>query len=228
MATLNTRFMIVSGSLQLDQTMIGAGGAEVALSYGISLTQDARGFSTGAGETIVVIGDNDFVAAEYSVKGRIRVVGDATHVTLVVRLRGEDVIAGVSTTFNISIVYELDVARETGTLEGGARGTAGFGRLGKSRIRSAVSVGLPSGADGTWTLQMTIVPLNRLAGSALVILPNGRTFQAHLSGRFFGDQSVVRISGFAEGRGNSVTIIFNTGNEVLFLRGRVLGQLVVQ
>jgi len=219
----------LSGGLQLNQTMVGPAGTEVALSYGVELTQDARGFFTGSGETIVQIGDNDFVAAAYSVKGRIRVIGDATHVTLVVRLRGEDVIAGVFTPFNISAVYELNVAAETGTLEGRARGSANFGRLGRSKISSTpVSLALPSGAGGGWTLQLTIVPLNRLAGSALVILPNGRTFQAHLSGRFFGDRSVVRISGFAEGRGNSVTIVFNTGLEVLFLRGRVLGQLVVQ
>ena len=219
----------LSGGLQLNQTMVGPAGTEVALSYGVDLTQDARGFFTGSGETIVQIGENDFVAAAYSVKGRIRVIGDSTHATLVVRLRGEDFIAGVFTAFSISIVYELNVAAETGTLEGGARGSAKFGRLGRSKISATpVSVALPSGAGGGWTLQLTIVPLNRLAGSALVILPNGRTFQAHLSGRFFGDQSVVTISGFAEGRGNSVTITFNTDNEVLFLRGRVLGQLVVQ
>jgi len=219
----------LSGGLQLNQTMVGPAGTEVALSYGVELTQDARGFFTGSGETIVQIGENDFVAAAYSVKGRIRVIGDSTHVTLVVRLRGEDFIAGVFTPFSISIVYELNVAAETGTLEGGARGSANFGRLGGSKISSTpVSVALPSSAGGGWTLQLTIVPLNRLAGSALVILPNGRTFQAHLSGRFFGDQSVVRISGFAEGRGNSVTITFKTDNEVLFLRGRVLGQLVVE
>jgi len=224
----NAAVFDLSGGLQLNQTMVGPAGTEVALSYGVELTQDARGFFTGTGETIVQIGENDFVAAAYSVKGRIRVIGEATHVTLVVRLRGEDVIAGVLTTFNISVVYELNVAAESGTLEGGARGSANFGRLGRSRISSTpVSVGLPSGGGG-WTLQLTIVPLHRLAGSALVILPSGRTFQAHLSGRFFGDQSVVTISGFAEGRGNSVTLVFNTDLEVLFLRGRVLGQLVLQ
>ena len=225
----NAAVFDLSGGLQLNQTMVGPAGTEVPLSYGVELTQDARGFFTGSGETIVQIGENDFVAAAYSVKGRIRVIGEATHVTLVVRLRGEDVIAGVLTTFNISVVYELNVAAENGTLEGGARGSTNFGRLGRSRISSTpVSVGLPSGGGGGWTLQLTIVPLNRLAGSALVILPSGRTFQAHLSGRFFGDQSVVTISGFAEGRGNSVTIVFNTDLEVLFLRGRVLGQLVLQ
>ena len=228
-AAPNAAVYDLSGGLQLNQTMVGPAGTEVALSYGVELTQDARGFFTGSGETIVQIGDNDFVAAAYSVKGRIRVTGDSTHVTLVVRLRGEDSIAEVFTPFNISVVYELNVAAETGTLEGGARGSANFGRLGRSKISSTpISVTLPSAAGGAWTLQLTIVPLNRLAGGALVILPNGRTFQAHPSGRFFGDQSVVRISGFAEGRGNSVTIIFNTDNEVLFLRGRVLGQLVVR
>ncbi len=219
----------ISGGLQLNQTMVGPGGTEVALSYGVEVTQDARGFFTGSGETFVQIGENDFVAAAYSVKGRIRVIGETTHATLVVRLRGQDVIAGVLTTFSISAVYELDVSAETGTLEGGARGTANFGRLGKTKISSTpVSVALPPSSGGDWTLQLTIVPLNHLAGTALVILPNGRTFQAHLSGRFVDDQSTVKVTGFAEGRGNSVTIVFNTDLEVLFLRGRILGQLVLQ
>jgi hypothetical protein len=217
----------LTGGLQLNQTLIGSGGTEVGLYYGITLTQDARGFFTGSGETLVQIGDNDFVAAAYSVRGKIRTVGDGTHATLVVRLRGEDVIAGILTPFSISIVYELDVSAENGDLEGRARGTANFGRLGRSKVSATpVSVSLPT--SGGWTLQMTIVPLSRLAGTALVILPNGRTFQAHLSGRFADEQSVIRISGFAEGRGNSATIIFTTDNEVTFLRGRILGQVVTQ
>src|SRR5437762_1560386 len=59
----------LTGSFQINQTMIGAGQTEVGLSYGIDVTQDSRGFLTGAGTTIVMVG-NDFVAAEYTVKGK--------------------------------------------------------------------------------------------------------------------------------------------------------------
>ena len=60
----------LTGSFQINQTMLGAGQTEVGLSYGIEVTQDARGFLTGTGITLLVVG-NDFVAAEYTAKGKI-------------------------------------------------------------------------------------------------------------------------------------------------------------
>src|SRR5689334_6239339 len=67
-AAPNAAVYDLSGGLQLNQTMVGPAGTEVALSYSIDLTQDPRGFFTGSGETIVQVGENDFVAAAYSVR----------------------------------------------------------------------------------------------------------------------------------------------------------------
>src|SRR5207253_5977439 len=69
----------LTGSFGFEQTIIGAGGAEVALTFGIDLTQDVRGLIFGSGETIVNVG-NDFVAAGYTVRGRISGGGDNTRV----------------------------------------------------------------------------------------------------------------------------------------------------
>ena len=217
----------LSGSFQIDQTMIGAGGAEVGLSYSVDLTEDVRGTLTGSGETLLVVG-NDFVAAAYTVRGKISRVADVTRVLLTVRLTGEDVIAGVSTPFNIQLVYTLAITPETRTLDGTVRGSARFGQLGSSRIHSDVSIGLPGNADGGWTLQMNIVPLNQLAGSALIVLSNGRVLQAHLGGHYSVrlDQSTVHVTGFGDSRGNSATVVFAT--DVSFLQGQVFGQAVRQ
>ena len=214
----------LTGSFQINQTMLGAGQTEVGLSYGIEVTQDARGFLTGTGITLLEVG-NDFVAAEYTAKGKISGGGAGTRVTLSVRLTGEDVIAGVSTPFKIGIVYRLNVAAESRTLEGTARGSARFSRLGNSRIRSTVSAALPANADGAWSLQMDIVPLERLGGSALVVLSNGRTLQLHLTGRYSAaqDRSTIKMSGFDDSRGNSLKVVLGSENR---LRGRVFGQVV--
>jgi hypothetical protein len=214
----------LTGSFQMNQTMIGAGQTEVGLSYGIDVTQDSNGFLTGAGTTLLVVG-NDFVAAEYTAKGKITRSGADTRLTLSVRLIGEDVIGGVSTPFNISVVYKFTVMPQSGTLEGTARGNARFARLGNSRIRSDVSAALPANADGAWTLQMNIVPLNRLAGTAFVVLSNGRTLQLNLTGSYSAarDRAVIRMSGFDATRGNSITVILGPESR---LRGRVLGQVV--
>src|SRR5215204_3996432 len=60
----------LSGTLLLDQTMQGAGDQEIPLIYSVDVIQDAKGKLTGSGLTILNIG-NDFVAANYTVKGKV-------------------------------------------------------------------------------------------------------------------------------------------------------------
>ena len=215
----------LTGSLQFDQEIIGSGANH--LSYGVNVIQDARGRITGSGTTGVAVG-NDFVAAEYTVQGRISASHGSTRVTLMVRLKGEDSFGGVSTPFSINIEYKLTINPNSGTMDGTARGSAKFGRLGGGKIRSDISVPLPAGADGSWTLQMNIVPFSRLGGSATIVLPNGRTLALNLSGTYSSatDESKVKLSGFGDSRGNNATVTFDS--DLLTLRGTVLGQTVRQ
>jgi len=217
----------LSGSLQFDQTMIGAGQSEIGLSYGINVTEDVRGFITGSGTTAVNAGDN-FVAADYVARGRISRRGGFTRVSLTVRLRGNDAFGGITTPFNIVISYSLVVSPETGTLEGTARGRGSFGPLGSTRIHSDVSIPLPNGADGSWSLQMNLVSFNRLGGTATVVLSNGRVLSFNINGRFSSalDRSTVRLIGVGNSRGNNATLIFDS--DVLLLRGALFGQTVFQ
>src|ERR1043166_2340040 len=95
----------LSGSFQFTHTMVGAGQTELPLSYGVDLSQDARGFLTGSGFTIVNVG-NDFAAATYTARGKVSRTINGTVVTLAVRLKGDEgSFGGVSTPFNITINY---------------------------------------------------------------------------------------------------------------------------
>jgi hypothetical protein len=222
----NTPVYDLTGSLQFDQTMSGAGGSELGLSYGINVTQDERGFITGSGMTAVAAG-TDFVAAEYSAKGKISTRDGTTRVTLTVRLTGEDVFGGLLTPFRITVQYVLTLNPETGLLEGTARGTGRFGGLGSTRIRSDVSVPVPAGAGGSWTLIMNVVAFDRLSGTALVVLPNGRVLNFNLRGTYNSstDQSNIRLSGTGVSRGNSLRLMFDS--ETLFLQGKMFGQTIL-
>jgi len=118
-------------------------------------------------------------------------------------------------------------------MDGSARGSAKFGQLGSGKIRSDISVPLPAGTDGSWTLQMNIVTFSRLGGSAIIVLSNGRTLTLNLNGRYSSslDESTVKMSGTGDSRGNNVTVTFVTSpenSELLTLRGTVLGQTVKQ
>src|SRR6266567_1383204 len=60
----------LTGSLFTEQQMIGAGDQETPISFSVDVIEDAKGRLSGNGETILNVG-NDFVAAHYTVKGKI-------------------------------------------------------------------------------------------------------------------------------------------------------------
>jgi hypothetical protein len=213
-----------SGSFQISQNMQGAGGQDVPLSYTIAITHDATGRLQGSDWTFLGVG-NDTVAAHYVVSGRVSGGGTATKVTLVVRLSGEDTIAGVLTPFNLVIKYDLHVFG--GALVGTSRGSARFFKLGSATIKDSVSLPLAPGMDGSWTLQLNIVALKKLAGSASITLSNGRILPATLSGSFASGRSSVRLTAFNDGKGSRLNLIFfENATAPDSLQGRILGQTV--
>jgi hypothetical protein len=217
-----------SGGYTFSQEIIGAGGQTIPLIFGISFTQDPNGFLHGSDTTIMSVG-NDFVATQYSVTGKVSGGGHVpTRITLLVRLTGQDIIAGKNTAFSITINYNVSV-KEDGTLGGSAHGSAHFSTLGGGRISTTVSTPLPAGVDGTWGLQMNIIPLPRLGGTALIVLSNGRTLTANLAGSYspHTDFSTVQITGTGSGRGISLRLKFDSSGPDT-LNGRLMGQTVLQ
>ena len=224
----------LTGTLQVNQMMLGAGGQNVPLSFSINITHDARGRLRGSGldEGITILSINNLsVAANYTVTGKVSGGGAATRVSLVVRLTGEDTIAAITTPFTIVITYNLQI--QEGALVGKSRGSARFKKLGGGgRINDPnISLPLPAGMDGSWSADMNIVPLDKFGGSGSIILSNGRALPASLSGSFSRQSlvSTVKISGINEAKGSSVTVRFLDGADApQSLRGSILGQTLRQ
>lgn len=232
-----TPLIDMNGVFQVSDVIVGGGGVPVALNFGVGLDHDSRGVLRGSGPALVQIG-NDFQPAVYRANGRISGGGDNLQVFLAVTLRGDGVVAGVSTRFSISVVYHLTFNSETSRLEGSSRGRMVLAGVGQSRISSdSISVGIPSGGDGSWTMNGTVVPLNRMVGSAQIILSSGdpsggRGVNALVSGHFEPNAiSLARMVGTNVDRGSSGTFSFTTDDEGVVLetiQGKILGQRVLQ
>jgi hypothetical protein len=231
-----TPLIDMNGVFQVSDVIVGA--VPVQLNYGVGIGHDSRGVLRGSGPALVQIG-NDFQPASYRASGRVSGGGNnPVQVFLSVNLRGDGIVAGVSTRFSISVAYRLIFNPATANLEGSSRGTMVLSGIGQSRISSdAITLPLPSGGDGSWVMNGTVVPLNRMIGSAQLILSNGdpnggRPVNAFVSGQFVPNGiSAARLVGTNVDRGSSGIFSFSTteGGIVLeTIQGKILGQRVLQ
>jgi hypothetical protein len=227
-----TPLIDLAGTFQTSQSIVGAGGAQIPFAFGVDLTNDASGRLRGAGTAIVQVGD-DFVAAAYTANGTVTGGGiRPVQVSLSVRLSGEDIVGGQETKFSVSVRYKLTLNTEAGNLQGTARGSAKFEKLGSGQIReNFITVPLPPGVDGSWSASLTVIPLTKLGGTGTISLPNGRMLQGILSGSFspFTGVSKIRLVGVNESKGINVTFTTTStegGVQLETVRGRILGQTV--
>jgi hypothetical protein len=221
----------LTGSLSLEQQLLGAGGQTTPLSFGIDVNHDARGHLSGSGVTLMTIG-NDVVAANYVLVGTASGGGPRPNrFSITVRLTGEDVVAGVSTRFKVVVHYNLLADPGSQTLVGTARGSASFSNLASGPIKSDVTVQLPASMDGSWAANMKILALRRLAGTATIVLSSGRALPTSLTGTYSSRSAVanIQMAGINEARGTVVHLNFissEQGTEIQFVRGKILGQSV--
>jgi hypothetical protein len=237
----------VSGPYRLEHVIIGAGGVPLPMTYEIEMTQDARGRLQGAGETVVRIGNGDgageFAGVTYRVSGRISGGGANTFVNFNVRLTGNGIFAGVQRPFSSSISYKLRVDAGEMTLAGTARGASSISGFGSSSIKEDVVVALPGDVDGAWTLEMNVLPLGKLNGSATIYvsdysspnntpdMPTDRILDGKLSGSYKAatDISRLKVSGQGASSGNVLDVSLTSSgasHQVIGLKGTVLGQRV--
>jgi len=231
-----TPLIDMNGTFTVTDQIVGAADQPINLSYNIHLTHAGNGVLRGlpGDAALVQIGDTEFVAAFYRASGRVS-GGGASPITvfLTVNLRGEGLVAGVETVFNITVAYKLTFNPDSGALEGASRGHARFSKLGGGRISSdEISAGLPSGGDGSWSIAMNVIPFKTLSGSAQIFLSGGRTVNGTLLGRFFEDTeiSVLRFSGTNVDRGAAGTFSFSIVegvDELETVQGKILGQRVI-
>jgi hypothetical protein len=237
-ASASTAVYDLSGTYNIDQDIQGAGDTPVPLSLqGLVITHDAAGRLRGSGLIVVTIGSDSAMAAFCAASGQVSGGGNTpTKVTLSVHLTGNDVVSGRTTPFNISLRYDFTVDPAAGALVGSARGSASFSLLSAGRINSDnVSVPLPPGVDGSWSAQLSITPLRKLAGAGAVVLSNGRTVPVNATGAFSANsgESSMRLSGalsgFNDGRGTLLKMTFLTDAvQPDTLSGKILGQKVIQ
>jgi len=233
----------LTGSYGFTQQLNGTGGTPTDLSFGIALVNDTRGGLTGSGSALVSIGDGSFApfGANYIARGRVSGGGaKATRVTLTVHLFGSDTVSGVpNVAISGMITYDLTVDPVALALNGTGRGQISLGKLGSSHISSDVGpIPLPQGVDGTWVVQMTIVPLNRLAGSGTIIVGNvvdqnvgtvGRSLPEGLTGTFSASANLakVKLTGSNNSRGTSLNLTFTPDGGIDSANGTILGQKVL-
>jgi hypothetical protein len=223
----------LSGTLAFNQTMIGAASQESPLAFSLDVTQDVRGVLSGSGVALVNVG-NDLIAAQYTVRGSVHGSGSSpARASINVSMTGEDVVAGVNTRFKINVHYNLEASTEDLAFIGSASGSASFKELSGAKIKTDVSVPVPAGMDGSWTAQMNIIPLQKLGGSALITLSNGRALPTHLNGSYSASSALanVKLTGINEATGVSANVKFISsveGTELQSLKGKILGQTVRQ
>src|SRR5258706_2676561 len=221
----------LNGSLSLEQEIIGAGDQTTPLSFGVNVVHDARGRLSGTGITFVNVG-NDGVFANYVIRGTASGGGTrANRFSITVKLTGEDFVAGVLTRFTITVHYNLVGDPGSQTLTGTARGTASFNNLSSAGIKSDVTVQLQASMDGSWTANMKILALQRLAGTGSIVLSSGRSLPTTLLGTYSSRSAVanIRMTGINEARGTSVQLNFissEEGTEIQLVRGKNLRQTV--
>ena len=230
----STPLIDMNGQFSVSDQIIGAADQPIALNFGVDITHAANGVLHGNGTALVQIGDADFVAAFPRASGRVSGGGgNPVRVFLTVNLRGQGRVAERDTIFNITVAYHLTFNPETGALEGASRGRATFSQLGGGRISSdAISVGLPGGGDGSWSVAMNVIPFKTLSGSAQITLSSGRSVNGALAGRFFegSEISVLKFTGTNVDRGSATTFSFSVvegGDQLETVQGKILGQRVI-
>jgi hypothetical protein len=217
-----------STTLHFEQQIEGG----TTLSFDLSLDNAGNGRLTSAGTTIVTIG-NDTVAGDYTAVGRISSGKSGTTLIMAVKFRGQDTIAGVLTPFQINVTYRLALNHASNSFVGTARGSANLGSLGTSKINSPIQVAIPDNQDGTFNIQLNIVSLKKLGGTATITLSDGRVLQLKVVGKYSPALNLakLRLVGVGAQKGLILGLNFVTidgTSTIVSMRGRILGQTVVQ
>ncbi len=223
-----------------------SGGQTLPIGYYLGVNLEANGRIRSFGGTTVKIGDS-YVAALYDVVGSVTGGGGSpTRVNFSVRLKGYDWVAGAARHFSLSLTYRLVVNPADSTLTGTVQGSVYVQGVGSARIKPAtgednVSVPLPDGANGSWSLTLNIISAGHIGGTGTFTIsdysppdnpagfPTDRLLPANVSGSYSQHTgfSKVSVRGIYDGRGSTLSLTYNPAdNSVINASGKVLGQLV--
>jgi len=232
----------ITSTYWITNQLQGAGIQPLAVVFqDIGIGVDAHGHVYGAGTMVVDVG-SDQVAGDYKVSGKVSGGGAATKVNFSVHCKGQGIIAGVNTSYNLSANYKLVVNPAGTNMVGTTTGNAHFSHLGGGSLKSAISVPLPAGVDGYWNVTLDIYPFgNKISGTAVVAVDNAPTIPPNPSTRTLATKAngsvpkqsltaKVKLSGYGNSAGTqlnlTLTPALGTTNVVTTVKGKVLGQNV--
>lgn len=209
---------------------VEAEGRMLPVVMGFEVNQDINGKLTGQGVTTVSLG-TEVVGGEYTASGRVYNSKDGTQVSITVRASGMGMVAGVQTDFSIKVNYKLVVNPATGRLEGTAKGSLKYNKIGSGKINSQVSAPLVEGMNGGWEIAMEVLPLGKISGSGNVTLSNNRILAGNAKGGYSEKTglSKVTLTGTGDAKGYSFKLQFTTAGTVdtlQQLKGKILGQKI--
>jgi hypothetical protein len=241
-----------TGAYQFNQQIVG-NGILLPLSLQVFITHSLAGRLSGTGATMATIGQ-DLVAANYALNGAVSLGGNATRVTFTVTLAGSglNLIAGQRRAYHVSLAYNLVVDPDTNNPpawiapERGApvRGTVSVSGLGSAAVAPAgtdFAVALPPGVNGAWSVDMNILPLNRLGGTATIVVagsaapdrpayqPASLTLGANLAGAYKPALALSQVQLTGLPGSSPATLQMNFVNGYAYparMTGKILGQTV--
>ena len=220
-----------------NQTIISSVGESVPLSFGgLIITNMGTGKIKGVSVVPILaqIGDAEPFAAQYKVNGSVTGGGTKpTRVDLTVVLSGVDqAVVGVNSQIKVVIHYKLTLDAENWVLSGTSKGSVRVSNVSSGKINTEVSIPVPGSPDGAWSVNMNVLALKNIGGSATVITPTGRPLTGTLSGNVNKDGLArVHFKGTFDGRGSNVRFNFfpgESGVELQTMKGKLLGQTVLQ
>jgi len=224
----------ISGSYYITNHLQGATIRPLDIVFrGIDLSVDAHGKVLGTGTTIVLVGD-DYVGGDYKISGNMNGGGLKTRANFSIHFKGNGIVAGVSTTCNISANYKLEVNPVGLNMVGTTSGSANFSHLGGGKLKSPISLPLPPGVDGGWNVTLDIAPFKNLAGTATIIVDHnpGTVLTSKLTGNVSKRPPVakVKLSGTGYSAGTQLNLNFTANivatNQLASVKGKILGQKV--
>jgi hypothetical protein len=209
------------------------------LDMNYTLNVDNQGKITGAG-TAWYRDRWDYLDADFTYTGTVRSAGTVTRVKMTFKMNGSGVIEGQSATFKSTMNLNLEVdpwnQELLGTISGSISVKAGRQSESAKIPRTEFYLELPGGMDGSWQLDLEdlAVTNNKVSGTAVVRLSNGRTIRLQVTGSHSPktDVSKLALKGLPEENGKGVslnaTTTFSDDHEVSVskLKGKLLGQTI--
>jgi O-glycosyl hydrolase len=225
----------VSGTYQITNRLQGPKLPPTEIVFkDLALTLDGHGRLQVPGTIQASVGEDVF-GGQCRVSGTVSGGGTRTRVNFSIRFKGSGVVSNVPTSCKISANYKLEVDSVGRTLVGRTSGSAHFSDRGNGNINSDISLPLPAGADGGWTVVLDASQSGtKLSGTAVVRVDSAASniLLAKANGNLPKQSTVakVKLSGYGGSAGTQINLQFipvaGATNLAATVNGRVLGQKV--